>query len=259
MSTPSCTRPRCTLRTSATAPDSEFERVNVDATRALADAGGRSRRPPVRLHEHDGPLRVGIETAELGRLGRRGPRAAARDDLPPDEGRRGSAPRGGCEAGKARGHRAPDVAVLPGAGPRHGGVSAAPGRRRPRRRGRPRARAGGGIAGLPEVRGLGRDAVPCGGLGDLLRDAPSVLRRRAPELVEAFGRRGWSLPVSIDRVYSPERAMQELGWRPRYGFVEVLKMLDEDRPRSLRDASREEGEHEDQAVERWSVDRRVRS
>jgi nucleoside-diphosphate-sugar epimerase len=64
-------------------------------------------------------------------------------------------------------------------------------------------------------------------VGQLLRDAPAVLRRRAPELVEAFARRGWSLPGSIDRVYSPARAMRELGWKPRYGFNEVLKMTDE--------------------------------
>jgi nucleoside-diphosphate-sugar epimerase len=63
---------------------------------------------------------------------------------------------------------------------------------------------------------------------DLLRDAPSVLARRAPELVEAFAHRGWLLPESIDRVYSPERAMQELGWKAKYGFTEVLKMLDEE-------------------------------
>lgn len=54
-------------------------------------------------------------------------------------------------------------------------------------------------------------------------DAPSVLALRAPELVEAFARRGWSLPASIDRVYSPALAMAELGWTPRYGFTEVLR------------------------------------
>lgn len=61
----------------------------------------------------------------------------------------------------------------------------------------------------------------------LVRDAPTVLERRAPEMVEAFARRGWSLPKSIDRVYTPALAMQELGWQPRFGFTEVLKMLDE--------------------------------
>lgn len=61
----------------------------------------------------------------------------------------------------------------------------------------------------------------------LRRDAPVVLRRRAPELCAAFGHRGWSLPASIDRVCSPARAQRELGWQPRYGFGEVLRMLDE--------------------------------
>jgi UDP-glucose 4-epimerase len=58
----------------------------------------------------------------------------------------------------------------------------------------------------------------------LKRDAPAILERRAPELVEAFARRGWSLPRSIDRVYSPALAMRQLGWIPRYGFREVLKV-----------------------------------
>ena len=62
------------------------------------------------------------------------------------------------------------------------------------------------------------------GLAD---NAPAVLEHRAPELVEAFVRRGWRLPKAIDRVYSPMLAMRELGWRPRHDFREVLKMLDE--------------------------------
>lgn len=61
----------------------------------------------------------------------------------------------------------------------------------------------------------------------LKRDAPSVLERRAPELVEAFARRGWRLPGSIDRVYCPALAMSALGWTPRHGFGEVLKQLDD--------------------------------
>lgn len=65
-------------------------------------------------------------------------------------------------------------------------------------------------------------------LAELHTDAASVLRRRAPALVEAFARRGWPLPRSIDRVYSPQRAMNALGWAPRYGFEEVLRMLDEE-------------------------------
>lgn len=62
---------------------------------------------------------------------------------------------------------------------------------------------------------------------ELLSDAPAVLKRRAPGLVEAFRRRGWALPESIDRVYSPARAMEKLSWMPRFGYSEVLKMLNE--------------------------------
>jgi UDP-glucose 4-epimerase len=62
---------------------------------------------------------------------------------------------------------------------------------------------------------------------ELAGNARAVLERRAPELVEAFARRGWRLPKAIDRVYSPMLAMRELGWRPKHGFREVLRMLDE--------------------------------
>lgn len=60
----------------------------------------------------------------------------------------------------------------------------------------------------------------------LARDAPAVLRERAPDLVAAFAGRGWALPRSIDRVYDPSRALRELAWRPRHGFAEVLAALD---------------------------------
>ena len=60
----------------------------------------------------------------------------------------------------------------------------------------------------------------------LARDAPSVLRERAPDLVAAFEARGWPLPLSIDRVYDPARAGRELGWRSRYGFADVLAGMD---------------------------------
>lgn len=70
-------------------------------------------------------------------------------------------------------------------------------------------------------------------LQGLKHDAPSVLRRRAPELVEAFARRGWHLPPSIDRVYCPALAMGALGWSPRFGFGEVLRQLDRGSPEVL--------------------------
>lgn len=75
-------------------------------------------------------------------------------------------------------------------------------------------------------------------LPGLARDAPAVLTRRAPALAEAFARRGWPLPASIDRVYSPALAMAALGWRPRYDFTEVLAMLDRGSPEVLAPAAR---------------------
>jgi UDP-glucose 4-epimerase len=65
-----------------------------------------------------------------------------------------------------------------------------------------------------------------GDLGALARDAPGVLRRRAPGLVAAFERRGWRLPQRIDRVYAA-RALQSLGWNPQFGFEEILRELDQ--------------------------------
>lgn len=60
----------------------------------------------------------------------------------------------------------------------------------------------------------------------LKRDAPAVLSRRAPELVDAFRARGWPLPPSIDRVYSSVRAQVELGWRSRFGYSDVIAAYD---------------------------------
>lgn len=58
-------------------------------------------------------------------------------------------------------------------------------------------------------------------------DAPAVLARRAPGLVETFTRRGWPLPRIIDRVYSPG-ALQALGWSPRRGYDEVIRQYDDE-------------------------------
>ena len=56
--------------------------------------------------------------------------------------------------------------------------------------------------------------------------AASVIRLRAPALANEFDLRGWSLPSSIDRVYHSGKAECALGWRPRFGFDEVLAQLD---------------------------------
>ena len=53
-----------------------------------------------------------------------------------------------------------------------------------------------------------------------------ALENRVPKLVTAFNERGWALPSSIDRVYVSTEAETGLGWKPRYGFDEVLAQLD---------------------------------
>lgn len=70
-------------------------------------------------------------------------------------------------------------------------------------------------------------------LAALKTDALSVLNRRAPDLVAAYRARGWPLPTSIDRVYSPARAQAELGWRSRHGFANVLAAFDAGSPEVL--------------------------
>jgi nucleoside-diphosphate-sugar epimerase len=57
----------------------------------------------------------------------------------------------------------------------------------------------------------------------LMADAPSVLRLRCPDFVEAFAARGWPLPGSIDRVYVIEKAARDLGYAPQYGWSAVLR------------------------------------
>lgn len=60
----------------------------------------------------------------------------------------------------------------------------------------------------------------------LSADAPALLRERVPALVDAFDARGWKLPQTIDRVYVPLAAKAALGWQTRYSFGEVLAQLD---------------------------------
>jgi nucleoside-diphosphate-sugar epimerase len=62
-------------------------------------------------------------------------------------------------------------------------------------------------------------------LTDLRVDAPRVVRRRVPEYEAEYGRRGWKMFPSIDRVYVNQRARDELGWRPRYDFKFILDRL----------------------------------
>jgi nucleoside-diphosphate-sugar epimerase len=56
----------------------------------------------------------------------------------------------------------------------------------------------------------------------LLDDAPSILIRRAPALAAALRRHGHPLPQRIERVYAIDRAIAQLGYRPRHGVVQLL-------------------------------------
>ncbi|MBN8739539.1 MAG: epimerase [Lysobacterales bacterium 69-70] len=64
-------------------------------------------------------------------------------------------------------------------------------------------------------------------------NAPPVIAERAPALAAAFAARGWALPPRIDRVYDAARAVAKLGWRPRHGFDEVLAQYDAESPEVL--------------------------
>jgi len=64
--------------------------------------------------------------------------------------------------------------------------------------------------------------------GDLPRlraDAPAVLRERFPGYEREYGRRGWKMFATIDRVYDSALARHELGWTPRWTFPYILERL----------------------------------
>jgi UDP-glucose 4-epimerase len=62
-------------------------------------------------------------------------------------------------------------------------------------------------------------------LPELRTDAPRVVSRRAPGYEAEYRRRGWTMFPSIGRVYVNALARNELGWRPRYDFAQVLAAL----------------------------------
>ena len=45
-------------------------------------------------------------------------------------------------------------------------------------------------------------------------------------MAQNFEQRGWALPTSLDRIYDSSLAQIELSWQPKYGFDNVLEMLD---------------------------------
>jgi UDP-glucose 4-epimerase len=62
-------------------------------------------------------------------------------------------------------------------------------------------------------------------LQELRANAPTVVKRYAPDYEQEYHRRGWSMLPSIDRVYVNELARKQLGWQPRYDFHSILQRL----------------------------------
>lgn len=91
----------------------------------------------------------------------------------------------------------------------------------------------GPVAGEPPLIVSGHSPFLRSDAAALWRDAPAVLRERAPALVATFAQRGWPLPQRIDRVYCAERAQAALNWRPQFGPDEVLRQLDSGEPEVL--------------------------
>jgi nucleoside-diphosphate-sugar epimerase len=58
--------------------------------------------------------------------------------------------------------------------------------------------------------------------GELLTDAPAVISRRCPGVIERMAAKGWSAPHSIGRVYDCRLAIDQLGYSPRYGINACL-------------------------------------
>lgn len=60
---------------------------------------------------------------------------------------------------------------------------------------------------------------------NIRRDAAAVIEERMPSTRAAFGKVGWQMYDSIDRIYVNAKARRELGWRPRYDFASVVEAV----------------------------------
>jgi UDP-glucose 4-epimerase len=65
---------------------------------------------------------------------------------------------------------------------------------------------------------------------ELIVDAPAVIGRYFPDAAELYGRAGWQLPQSIERVYDPGLAERELGFRCQADYAVVLQALRDESP-----------------------------
>jgi UDP-glucose 4-epimerase len=59
-------------------------------------------------------------------------------------------------------------------------------------------------------------------LQDLKNQPATVVRKYFPDVDAVYAARGWSLPTSIDRVYSTEKIEKRFGYQPRHNFGEFL-------------------------------------
>lgn len=57
---------------------------------------------------------------------------------------------------------------------------------------------------------------------ELFHDAPAVIERRCPGLVERLAAQGWQMPRPIGRVYDAGLAQRELGFHARFGIDSCL-------------------------------------
>jgi len=62
-------------------------------------------------------------------------------------------------------------------------------------------------------------------LVELNHNAEVLVRKRFPEYLEIYNKRGWTMFDRIDRVYVNDAARAELGWRPKYDFSHILESL----------------------------------
>jgi UDP-glucose 4-epimerase len=60
----------------------------------------------------------------------------------------------------------------------------------------------------------------------LIHDAPAVVARYFPRYREIYGRLGWTMFPSIDRVYDSSKAAKRLGFTCRTGFAEKLAEIE---------------------------------
>jgi UDP-glucose 4-epimerase len=58
---------------------------------------------------------------------------------------------------------------------------------------------------------------------ELKHDAPSVIAKYYPDVIEFYKLSRWTLPESIDRVYRSDKAMHMLNYQPKFTFEYLLK------------------------------------